>query len=219
MKVICFDLDDTLYKEIDFLMSAFKEVVAFAINSASKPCDFNAVYNTAIGAYLRGDNAFGTINDICSLHLDYSVYLDIYRNHKPKILLDSDAYELLASIKKSSDKIGLITDGRSVQQRNKISALGLFEFVDNDDIVISEEFGSEKPSLANYKYFMERYPFADDFIYVGDNIKKDFLTPNKLNWKTICLLDDGRNIHKQDFSQSKEFLPTLVVRNLSEFNL
>ena len=219
MNVVCFDLDDTLYKEIDFLKSAFKEVVAFAVDRASLPCDFDEVYGAAVDAYLSGENAFGLIDDICGLHLDYSVFLDIYRNHKPEILLGSDACELLASIKKTGDKIGLITDGRSFQQRNKISALGLSDFVDNDDIVISEEFGSEKPSLANYKYFMERYPLADEFIYVGDNIKKDFLAPNKLGWRTICLLDDGRNIHKQDFLQSKEFLPTLVVRNLSEFNL
>ena len=33
---------------------------------------------------------------------------------------------------------------------------------------------------------------------MGDNLKKDFLTPNRLGWQTVCLRDDGRNIHKQD---------------------
>lgn len=94
-------------------------------------------------------------------------------------------------------RIGLITDGRSVQQRNKIEALGLLRWIDENDTIISEEFGSEKPTTENYLYLMKRYPDCHDFTYVGDNVKKDFIAPNALGWNSICLRDDGRNIHKQ----------------------
>ena len=30
MKVVCFDLDDTLYKEIDYLKSAYREIASYA---------------------------------------------------------------------------------------------------------------------------------------------------------------------------------------------
>ena len=56
------------------------------------------------------------------------------------------------------------------------------------------------PALANYEYFVKRYPGCNDFIYVGDNPDKDFIAPKTLGWETICLKDDGSNIHKQDFS-------------------
>ena len=56
--------------------------------------------------------------------------------------------------------------------------------------------------MENYAYFMKRYSYCQSFIYVGDNVKKDFITPNALGWKTICLKDDGRNIHKQDFTST-----------------
>ena len=31
MRVVCFDLDDTLYKEIDFLESAYKDIAEYAV--------------------------------------------------------------------------------------------------------------------------------------------------------------------------------------------
>ena len=76
---------------------------------------------------------------------------------------------------------------------------------DNDNIIISEEFGSEKTDERNFVVFMNRYPGAD-FLYIGDNPKKDFIVPNRLGWKTVVLEDDGRNIHKQE-AVPKEYLP------------
>ena len=77
-------------------------------------------------------------------------------------------------------------------------------------------YDSEKPALANYEYFMKRYTGCSDFTYVGDNPDKDFIAPNILGWKTICLKDYGRNIHKQDFSAvSNEALPNKMVMNIS----
>ncbi|MGM9786689.1 MAG: HAD family hydrolase, partial [Candidatus Cryptobacteroides sp.] len=106
---------------------------------------------------------------------------------------------------------------RSIQQRNKIEALGLNRWIENDDIIISEEFGSEKPALANYEYYMKRYPECCDFTYIGDNPNKDFVVPNILGWETICLIDDGRNIHKQGISAiGAEAMPNRVVMNLTE---
>ena len=85
-----------------------------------------------------------------------------------------------------------------MQQRNKIVAFDLGRWIDEKDMVISEEFGSEKSALANFEYFMKRFPECHDFTYVGDNLKKDFIASNALGWLTVCLKDDGRNIHRQE---------------------
>ena len=55
------------------------------------------------------------------------------------------AYQYL---KENNITIGIITDGRSIQQRSKLEALGLYEYT--NQVVISEEIGSEKPNLKNY---------------------------------------------------------------------
>lgn len=202
MRVICFDLDDTLYKEIDYLKSAYREIAEYAAGHCEGCSDCVGIlaikaYNRMLDAYREGLNAFEELNKFLGLELPISDFLYIYRTHKPKIALTEDVEQTLDALKAEGVRIGLITDGRSVQQRNKIEALGLGKWIEEEDIVISEEFGSEKPALANYEFFMKRYPECHDFTYVGDNLKKDFIAPNALGWQTICLKDDGRNIHRQ----------------------
>jgi len=219
MKVVCFDLDDTLYKEIDFLKSAYREVASYAYARALLPCEsYSVIYEEMLAEYMKGNNAFEYLNACVGLDIPMNDYLNIYRNHKPEIYLEQSIYTTLIAIRDAGNIIGLITDGRSVQQRNKIRALGLHEFIEEDMIVISEEFGTSKPSEENYKYFMERFNPETEFIYVGDNPEKDFIAPNKLGWKTICLKDDGSNIHKQDFQVSSENLPDIIVPIFKEID-
>lgn len=222
MKVVCFDLDDTLYKEIDYLKSAYREIAAYAAEychgCSDSPMIFAAkAYDAMLAAYQNGENAFECLNRFLGLKLPISDYLQIYRNHKPRISLSEDVVQTLDTLKADGCIIGLITDGRSVQQCDKIEALGLSRWIANEDIVISEEFGSEKPSPANYEYFMNRYPKCRDFTYVGDNLQKDFIAPSALGWTTVCLLDDGRNVHKQDFLCVPQCnLPARIVNKLDE---
>lgn len=217
MKVVCFDLDDTLYKEIDFLKSTFKEIVEYTIMRSGRH-DLGAadLYEGMLGAYFSKKDAFDYLITAVGFDLDKATLLSLYRNHIPQISLSDGAFELLTEIGRRGYKIGIITDGRSVQQRNKIKALGLSDFVSNENIIISEEFGSEKPSRANYEYFITKYPEASDFYYIADNPKKDFISPNALGWKTICIKDDGRNIHTQQMDLKLEYLPSVVVSALSD---
>ena len=222
MKVICFDLDDTFYKEIDYLKSAYREIAEYAAGQCTGCSDSVNIlaikaYDRMLDAYREGQNAFEELNKFLGLELPVSDYLYIYRNHKPKIVLSEDVVQTLDALKAEDVHIGFITDGRSVQQRNKIEALGLGRWIDEKDMVISEEFGSEKPALANYEFFMKRYPECHDFTYVGDNLKKDFIAPNALGWQTVCLKDDGRNIHRQRVDEIKEgMMPKRWIKTLLE---
>ena len=204
-RIVCFDLDDTLYKEMDYLQSAYRAIARYAADlcrgCSDSPMVLSAkVYGAMLAAYRKGDNAFERLNECLGIELPISEYLLMYRKHKPDIGLSEEVVSALNVLKSSGCILGLITDGRSLQQRNKVEALGLNRWIKDEDIVISEEFGSEKPALANYGYFMQRYPECRHFTYVGDNPKKDFIAPNALGWQTVCLRDDGRNIHKQDFT-------------------
>ena len=204
--VIIFDLDDTLFMEIDFLKSAFREIADRL--SSSEP---EELYVQMIGWHYSRENVFDNLAR--QFGVDKAELLVEYRNHYPAISLKSEVVDLLNSLQLNGYIIGLITDGRSVTQRNKIKALGLYKWIMEENIIISEEFGEQKPCDKNYQYFTDKYP-NEEFFYVGDNVKKDFITPNRLGWKSICLLDDGNNIHKQDFNIDSKFLPTFIVNNL-----
>lgn len=214
MRVICFDLDDTLLKEIDYLKSAYAEIAQYALSVAKKDrAEFDNIYCLMLKAYNQGKNVFECLNTYMGLSLPIAEYLQIYRSHKPKIGLTDEVIETLSSLKEGDCILGLITDGRSEQQRNKIKALELSKWIEADNIIISEEFGHEKPSFANYEYFMRRYPEAS-YVYVGDNLSKDFVGANALGWSTICLLDDGRNIHKQNFEVPLQCQPKMIIKNI-----
>ncbi|AUP77242.1 HAD family hydrolase [Flavivirga eckloniae] len=211
--IIVFDLDDTLYKEIDFLKSAYKEIATFLSTKIDK--SEASILSEMMGYYVDKKNAFKEVLDRNNIEeITVNSLLQMYRNHVPNIFLKEEVKDLLPFLKKEAYKMGLITDGRSVQQRSKLKALGLLEYF--DDIIISEEFGSEKPNENNFKYFTEKYGEAYSYLYIGDNTKKDFVAPNKLNWQSICLLDDGNNIHKQSFELGKEKWPTYRIKDLIE---
>ena len=139
--------------------------------------------------------------------------LDIYRNHFPSIQLYKDSKIFLNRLLSYGHEMSLITDGRSITQRNKLSALGIESFFKN--IIISEEVNSEKPSEYNFRMVMNN-KFAENYIYIADNPKKDFITPNKLGWTSICLLDRGQNVHKQNFNISGEYLPQFSISSFEE---
>ena len=206
-KLIAFDLDDTLYSEIDYLRSAYREITRYAMSRVGETGrDVTGMENGAYAEMMRtyhgGGNAFQRLNEVLGLDLPISDYLRIYRTHHPDIRLGGDVVSVLDALKAQGHILGLITDGRSLQQRNKIVALGLDRWIADTDIVISEEVGSEKPAEANYRRLMEQHPDIRRFFYVGDNLRKDFIAPNRLGWTTICLLDHGQNIHPQHFDDT-----------------
>ena len=207
MKVVVFDLDDTLYKEIDFLKSAYHEI--------AETIGHSEAYDLMLNFYQAGENVFERVIEQFHLSSTIDQLLKTYRIHKPEITLEDSAVATLNSLKERGAKMCLLTDGRSVTQRNKIESLGLYRWIDPEDILISEEFGHGKPEEQCYRYFINRYLCAD-FIAVGDNVSKDFITPNRLGWSTVCLLDNGQNIHKQNFELDEEFLPQLRIRNINQ---
>lgn len=210
-KFVIFDLDDTLYKEIDFLKSAFNEI-AMQI-SAEVSVAPSVIFATMLSTYEAKKNVFEEIIDEYGSSCNKFDLLNIYRRHFPKIAASRDVIHLLDFLKDNNVRLGVLTDGRSVQQRNKLKALGLDGFF--SEIIISEEFGSEKPNIKNFKHF-ENFFGKGHYFYIGDNLKKDFISPNKLNWTTICLKDDGTNIHEQDFNLPLEYLPQYKVETLRE---
>ncbi len=94
---------------------------------------------------------------------------------------------MMKQLRNSGLKIGIITDGRPEGQRAKIKALNLDGYV--DEIIITDEIGGiayRKPCEAAFKYMQKRLNVEfSKMCYVGDNIKKDFVAPEKLGMRTI----------------------------------
>jgi len=205
-KVVCFDLDDTLYKEIDFVESAYREIA----ESEKRP----DLLPKMMGWQKNGENVFLQFNKAIGKETLVSEYLKLYRSHYPTISLSDGVEDTLNELKHRGITLGLITDGRSISQWNKIKALGLDRWFDNENVIISEETNFEKTEEPNFRYFVKKYRGAR-YTYVGDNPKKDFFVPNRLGWKTVMLKDNGRNIHRQE-SVLEAYLPQVTIIDFEE---
>lgn len=200
---VVFDLDDTLYAEMEFVRSAYREI---ARRYGLKLLD-------------RMMHASSPREAFDSTGLPVDDQIEIYRRHFPDIRLPWLSLYTLSVLRNRGHRLGLVTDGRSVTQRNKVKALGLYRFIAPEMIFISEEVGSDKLSGEAFRRIMEMCGTDEKYIYVGDNPKKDFVVGNSLGWLTVCLLGGafGENLFDQDFSGLPLVnLPKKTIAGLTE---
>ena len=208
--VIVFDLDDTLYNELDFLKSAYKSIALFL-----EPNDWKQLYSKMFSLYRCKSNVFEFIAN--AYNTDIEPLIEMYRNHQPDIQLFEGVLEVFDTIKSKNGKIGVITDGRSNTQRAKLESLGILNYIDS--IVISDEIGSVKPNIANFKV-IENSLTGTVYYYIADNLKKDFIAPNALGWKSVALLDNGKNIHFESHKHMHlENLPEEFIISIKDIKI
>lgn len=187
--VLVLDLDDTLYKEEGYVTSGIHAVADALQTSFGVDLRTELLQARAAGVQDLWGYACERVNVPVAVK---ESLLWTYRLHAPNITLDDEIAACLQTLRTSGVTLAILTDGRSLTQRNKISALGLQEL----PVFISEEFQSQKPDPTRYLEVMARWP-GRWFAYMGDNPQKDFVAPNWLGWKTFCLRGDARNIHSQ----------------------
>jgi len=76
--VVVFDLDDTLYKEVDFVYSAFRFIARALI-----PQTGHSVFEEMRECFGRGDNAFAHIKERYHLTREIPEFVTMYRQHMP----------------------------------------------------------------------------------------------------------------------------------------
>lgn len=218
--VVAFDLDDTLFPEREFCRSGFRHILQRVVEESRED-----IYKKMCKALKSRENPFEPYADHIYnpiLHgADRESWLksviEEYRNHIPEALtLEPDAEELLHKLKESGVKMALVTDGRSNTQRRKIDALGLKQFIPEENLYISEEVGEDKLNPRSFGDIVRKYPEARAFYYVGNNEKKDFLQPNLLGWTTIKVSPRHDAVHPDYINPDPIGRPTYVVDDIRE---
>jgi putative hydrolase of the HAD superfamily len=177
--VVVLDLDDTLYPESDFVISGLKACARVLEERTGIPVAREMVQafqlgrrdSFQLGLALTGEKEFTPLD-----------LRAIYHGHPPELSLPESTVTAIDLLTRLTPVVAMITDGYSRTQRNKLAALGL-----NDrfyPLIISEEIGSEKPAPQNYTAIETVHPNSQ-YVYIGDNPTKDFVTPRARGWLTI----------------------------------
>lgn len=189
--VVVFDLDDTLYHEDDY-----NESGVIAVSEELKRLYGQDIKKELLAVRIAKGDMWEKACSLLMLPMSVKESLIwLYRLHYPSINIDEVTFDVLQNVKNSAKHTAILTDGRSISQRQKILALGLLDF----PIYISEEYSSEKPDLIRFEKLMSDFP-AESYVYIADNPQKDFIAPNTLGWRTIGLKADGNNIHSQEIN-------------------
>ncbi len=213
------DLDDTLYKEVEYVNSSFIVIGELLeqnrIISASEAYD---ILHNAPDIRSGFASLSATINaSSANLKFDDKWMLEIYRTHRPNIQLNVMVENMLRCLMLDGIRIAIITDGRGHTQRAKIEALGLNRFVSPENIIISSEVGGDKTTNIPFKTLVSRNPDEKNFLYLGDNPEKDFYWPNLMGWKTVQLDDaTGLNIHSQTIDVPYEYQACHRIASINE---
>ena len=187
MILIAFDLDDTLFDEVEFLYSAYRQITS--VLSTYNETDSEQMYRIMVQDGF--DALISHIGpSICQAHgITIGWLVETYRRHTPESLSFREGMEeTLQWLSADKDiSIGIITDGRVGTQTAKINALGLNRFVKPGNTIISQAIGADKTTPIPFTAMMSAVPQASHYIYIGDNMGKDFVYPKKLGWTTICM--------------------------------
>lgn len=182
LKAIIFDLDDTLYGEKEYVRSGYRAIANFIPKVERMEeklwCAFEQK-KSAIDEVLTAEGIYTEeLKQKC---------LSIYRLHEPNIHFYEGAKELLVQLRADGYMLGIITDGRPEGQRAKIKSLGIDELVDS--VIVTDELGGVEYRKPNTKAFLKMKELFDvpfgEMCYVGDNISKDFIAPQKLGISSI----------------------------------
>lgn len=186
MSVFVFDLDDTLYNEMDYVQSGFNAVSEYlSLKFGISKTDLLQDMNNELRDHGRGrvfDAAL--IKQGIKSKLVTRKCLSIYRLHLPTLKLPEVTINCLSRLK--IHPLFIVTDGNKIVQKNKVLALGVQNMVDK--VFITHNYGlkNSKPSTYCFEKIQQLTKSdREDIFYIGDNPKKDFVNIKKLGYKTV----------------------------------
>jgi putative hydrolase of the HAD superfamily len=214
---IIFDLDDTLYLEVDYVRSGFRAVAAWAsenlgVEQKAVETELNKLFDS--GCKTDTFNRWLEQRENCSNLLPQM--LDIYRNHRPQIQPMPDVIECLPSLA-ARYSIGLVSDGRAATQQLKWQALGLAGWFGG--VVFSDTLGREhwKPHPLPFLTAAKQLGVEPrSCVYVGDNPAKDFVGARAAGMASVRI----RRMHglHYDVSTSTDDQADTEISDLSELS-
>jgi len=203
-EAILFDLDETLYDEFSYVFSGLCHISKCMSERWS--LDEHKAMNIMLHD-IRENGRGKTFNSaLKSLGVKFNKseiqwLIDEYRGHKPCINLFQDALYVLDHLRSATNrdihlKLGLVTDGFTQMQRNKVIGLGLEGIFDT--VIYCAELNAPKPTHKSFIEAVNRLNVSfDNVIMVGDRIDHDLIPAKQLGMLTYRV---RRGIYSSQFT-------------------
>lgn len=235
VELILFDLDNTLYPFDEYWKKANEEV--FKDFEYTKLLDYQEFNRMLIYydeyywkqhdsgqitldqlRYLRLIKALETFN----ININYEEAKEYFATFFNYILsYITPDYELidLLNILKNFKKIGILTNGKIWEQREKISRLDFGKVFDKD-IYISEEINIEKPDRKSFQYVAKAFNVSvENTLFIGDSRHNDVLGALSAGMKPIWLTieKDLENHRIDNIEIYNDKIKSLVMKLIEDY--
>jgi len=220
IKAVYFDIDDTLYDTSGFAELARKAALSVMID-AGLPLTSQEAY-----ALLReiikekGSNYDKHFNVLTKRvfgeekPLLIALGMITYHNVKFALLrLFPETIPILIYLKKKGYRLGVISNGLTIKQWEKLIRLGLYHFF--DDVVTSEEAEVEKPNNEIFKLALNRMDCEPHMsVMVGNKFSEDIM--GAINIGMSAILVNSRLTEAEKELIKKQELNVEVVTDIGQ---
>lgn len=184
--IVAFDLDETLYPEVEYVESGFRAVARhLSAQLGVSAVEAYKVMQRSLASRGRGCQ----FDDVLRHHDRHSKrlvaeLLQVYRRHDPDLSLPAVSAQTLRQL--ADRALYLVTDGNHRVQARKVEALGIGGYFRH--CYFTNRYGRDaaKPSTRVFELMLARESATSDrLVYIGDNPAKDFVGVRRLGGRTI----------------------------------
>ena len=218
---LVFDVDDTLYEQIAPFENAYKSLFDMDIDMEKFYILSRYYSDVKFEASRNGDMTMDEyhIYRIQEAAKDLGVFLTgeqalsmqrEYKKNQQKLQMSNITKSILELAKENNVKLGIITNGPSEHQWSKITALGVERWINRENIIVSGDYGINKPDDRIFEIMKEKLQLPNDSLYyIGDSIENDVVGANNAGWKSIWI-----NRYKQKLPKEVDIYK--IVENNNE---
>lgn len=219
IKAVLFDIDDTLFDSGTLAkmarMNAIKAMIECGLPIKNVQKGYSLLMKIVEKYGSNYDEHFDRLLETLGCTRDPKIIAaGIIAYHDTKlgyIKPNLDVIPTLIALRDEGCKLGIVSNGRSVKQWEKLIRLGLHHFF--DAVIISEDVGSEKPQSKIFRVALEELGVKpEETIYVGDDPETDVLGANKAGLISIRMI---KQKHEEPIL-NKDMQPKFTITKISE---
>lgn len=187
MDVVFFDIDDTLYDQAQPFAYAVHAVLGDTVDASD--AELYAASRRHSGEVFAAFDAGGRPTDAIYVRrmqatlAEFGVSVPegtarriqhIYATSSGRAMSLSPTMARVLDLCAAHARVGIISNGRTRQQHEKLSILGIDRWVGSEAVFVSEELGLAKPDPAIFRYACSHLgTFPERCLYVGDSFEND----------------------------------------------
>ncbi|MDK8502207.1 HAD family hydrolase [Aerococcus sp. UMB1112A] len=212
LKNFIFDIDDTLYDQMDPFRRALTEVFP-DLDQDRAPIWYKKsryISDTEFPGLAFDPEGIKQMqikriqSPLADDRIDISseegwAFQEAYQRYQKDLDLQDDMRQVLDLLKAADQAMGVITNGETAKQWAKVETMGLTDWIPEDYILVSEEVGVAKPEREIFDLVCQRMGIRpEESVYFGDNFKHDMVAAKEAGFHTVWLNHRDREFEGVD---------------------